>query len=81
MIFSPLLILVWCASKHIFETLGFVEKTIGKGLTLRLPVTDPSTSQGRQNRAKLLRAWVEISAWIVDFRRIYGRLIPSPILF
>jgi ubiquitin carboxyl-terminal hydrolase 25/28 len=81
MIFSRLLIPVWRASKHIFETLGFMEETIDNDLTLRPPVTDPSTSQGRQNRAKLLRAWVEISAWIVDFQRIYGRLILSPILF
>jgi ubiquitin carboxyl-terminal hydrolase 25 len=39
---------------------------------LHPPATDVVTSQGRQNRAKLLRAWVELGAWLTDYQRRYG---------
>jgi hypothetical protein len=55
-------------SKRIFETLGFTEAQDG----LRPPTTETNTPQGRMNRRRLLRAWVELEAWIVDFKRTHG---------
>lgn len=64
-------------SKRIFDTLGFVvDDTPEAGIHLRPPVTNVDTPEGRMYRRKLLRAWVEISAWVVDFRRIYGIITP-----
>ena len=57
--------------KRIFDILGFVEENNDRECTLRPPVTD-NTLQGRQNRRKLLRAWVEINAWLADFKRLHG---------
>jgi len=57
--------------KRIFDILGFVEETAERECTLRPPVTD-NTPLGKQNRRKLLRAWVEIHAWLVDFKRLHG---------
>jgi ubiquitin carboxyl-terminal hydrolase 25/28 len=57
-----------------------MEEVIDNDLTLRPPGTDPATSQGRQNRAKLLRAWVEVSAWMVDFQRVYGKFTLSMVM-
>lgn len=36
---------------------------------LQPPDTDASTELGRLNRERLLRAWVELGATLVDFRR------------
>jgi ubiquitin carboxyl-terminal hydrolase 25/28 len=36
------------------------------------PNTDLSTPSGKQNRAKLLRAWVEIGAWLKDYTKTFG---------
>ena len=58
--------------KRIFDILGFVEETNDRECTLRPPVTDNNTVQGKQNRRKLLRAWVEIHAWLADFKRLHG---------
>jgi ubiquitin carboxyl-terminal hydrolase 25/28 len=55
-------------SKRIFEILGFTEAQDG----LRAPTTDISSPQGRSNRRKLLRAWVELGSWIFDFKRAHG---------
>jgi hypothetical protein len=55
-------------SKRIFEILGFTEAQDG----LRAPTTDISSSQGRLNRRRLLRAWVELGSWIFDFKRAHG---------
>lgn len=59
-------------SKRIFDILGFVEEIYENEIALRPPSTDVDTPEGRMHRRKLLRAWVEISAWVVDFRRIFG---------
>ena len=56
------------SSKRIFESLGFTEAQDG----LRPPTTETSAPQGKMNRRKLLRAWVEVAAWIVDFKRGHG---------
>ena len=39
------------------------------------PSTNPETEQGRNNRERLLRSWVEISAYLVDFERRFGRCL------
>ena len=41
-------------------------------VALHPPSVDPSTPQGLRNRAKLLRAWVELSAWAGDYRIAFG---------
>ncbi|KAF9566903.1 cysteine proteinase [Agrocybe pediades] len=56
--------------KRIFEALGFAEEASDRETTLRPPSTDPSTVAGKQNRRRLLRAWLEINAWLLDLRRI-----------
>ena len=58
-------------SKRIFEALGFTDTSDG----LRPPATETSTPRGKMNRRRLLRAWVEVGAWIVDFKRAHGGLI------
>jgi len=64
-------------SQRIFEALGFklnegVVSETSTGPALFPPHTLSTTLEGRQNRAKLLRAWVEISAWLVDYLRRQG---------
>lgn len=56
-------------SKRVFEILGFTEEVHDSDLALKPPVTDTVSPQGKLNRKKLLRAWVEIGAWVVDYRR------------
>lgn len=55
-----------------FDVLGFTEEPFEDTFALRPPPTDVVTQVGRLNRRKLLRAWVEVSAWVVDFRRVHG---------
>ncbi|KAI0319953.1 hypothetical protein OF83DRAFT_1169745 [Amylostereum chailletii] len=66
----------WNATiKHIFEALDFTLKPDETGSpTLAPPDTDPTHKDGKQKRQKLLRAWVELGAWTVDFRK---RLAPT----
>ncbi|EED77376.1 predicted protein [Postia placenta Mad-698-R] len=58
-------------AKQIFETLRFpmsiVPGTEEPGVCP--PVIDPSISEGKQNRARLLRAWVEMSAWLTIYQK------------
>ena len=56
-------------SKRVFETLGFTEEVHENDLALKPPATDTASPQGKLNRKKLLRAWVEIGAWVTDYRR------------
>lgn len=51
----------------------------GQGeLALHAPVLESSSSEGPANRGKLLRAWIEISAWLADFTKRYGLfLVPD----
>ncbi|KAM6498575.1 hypothetical protein JOM56_006523 [Amanita muscaria] len=66
----------WNANiKRIFEILGFNEEIYENDLALKPPPTDTVTAQGKQNRKKLLRAWVEMGAWIMDCRRKYAALV------
>lgn len=41
--------------------------------TLRSPIADVTSAHGRINRRKLLRASIELTAWIADYKRIYGK--------
>ena len=65
--YSPHLFLIFTHRKRILEILGFYESPDDQ--TLNPPTTDPSTPEGVQNRRKLLRAWVEVNAWLADFKR------------
>ncbi|KAH0591372.1 putative ubiquitin carboxyl-terminal hydrolase 2 [Termitomyces sp. J132] len=57
-------------TKRTLETLGFTEEVYENQPALRPPPTDIGSSIGRMNRRRLLRAWVEVSAWLADFRRL-----------
>lgn len=65
-------------SRHIFEHLGFVlsesevMNTGDKDRVMSPPDTNPNTPRGRDARRKLLRFWVETSAWLLDYRRRHG---------
>lgn len=61
-----------------FEILGFTEEQCEGEPALRPPPTDVATQMGRMNRRKLLRAWVELGAWAVDFKRVHGMLLSLP---
>ena len=51
----------------------------GQGeLALHAPVLDSSNPEGPANRAKLLRAWIEISAWNADFTKRHGLFSAFP---
>ncbi|KAH9911282.1 cysteine proteinase [Epithele typhae] len=62
------------AIEQIFKELGFrAEKTPKEGkpgeLLLQPPGIDPATPEGVANRTKLLRAWTELSAWLVIYQK------------
>ncbi|KAF5368322.1 hypothetical protein D9758_002467 [Tetrapyrgos nigripes] len=55
--------------QQVFETLGFkLESYDQQGEQLLKP--PPADLSNKQNRGKLLRAWVETSAWLVDYGRV-----------
>ncbi|TFY78461.1 hypothetical protein EWM64_g5551 [Hericium alpestre] len=41
-------------------------------VSLRPPSIDPGKPEGKRTRGKLLRAWVEISAWLADYQRRFA---------
>lgn len=58
--------------QKLFETLGFTYVHGQDSMpVLQPPNTDKSTEAGRLNLARLLRAWVEIGAIILDLRRCH----------
>ncbi|KAF5385340.1 hypothetical protein D9615_001037 [Tricholomella constricta] len=66
-------------SKRTFEVLGFKEEILEGEPALRPPPTDIVSSVGKMNRRRLLRAWVEVSAWLADFKRVHAtQLKDSP---
>ncbi|KAF9245638.1 hypothetical protein BU15DRAFT_85365 [Melanogaster broomeanus] len=71
----------WTLSvRCIFEQLGFViaETVTPNGVrdtTITPPNTDPNTPDGRQARRKLLRFWVETSAWLLDYQRRHANAL------
>ena len=65
-------------SASVFEVLGFATgpgARDGKddGLSLHPPDIDPSTIEGKRTRARLLRAWVEISSWTSTYYKARDR--------
>ncbi|KAG6907945.1 hypothetical protein DXG01_006803 [Tephrocybe rancida] len=56
--------------KRTLEVLGFTEEIFENQPALRPPPTDLASTVGRMNRRRLLRAWVEVSAWVADFKRL-----------
>lgn len=59
--------------------MGFSEEVSAENeLTIQPPYTDASTPVGKVNKKKLLRAWVELSAWLADFHRRNGTCIYFP---
>jgi len=64
------------SSSRLFETLGFETRNVvgsAQDITLSPPNIDPTSSAGRLVRSKLLRAWVELSAWVADYSKRFGR--------
>lgn len=59
------------SSRSIFDLLGFPLKPTGTTdeMALQPADIDPSTSEGKRTRAKLLRAWVELNSYIATFYR------------
>ncbi|KAI1782739.1 Pkinase-domain-containing protein [Ganoderma leucocontextum] len=62
--------------ERVFEVLGFrLEEARLQGDSkvqeqmLRPPPIDPATAEGRASRAKLLRAWIELSAWLAIYEK------------
>lgn len=64
-------------SQGIFETLRFTTQADVNGTILQHPPTDLITPLGRQNRAKFLRTWVELGAWVANYSRVHGEAIQS----
>jgi hypothetical protein len=54
--------------KHIFELLEFVEADHGI-----LTPPNLSTPIGKLVRRKLIRAWLELNAWIAGYKRANGK--------
>ena len=52
-----------------FEILGFPLEGNPNELLLSPPPIDPATQEGAASRSKLLRAWVEVTVWLL----VYGK--------
>ncbi|KAJ7109846.1 hypothetical protein C8R44DRAFT_883885 [Mycena epipterygia] len=61
--------------RKVFETLGFSGDTFDDENGLRPPRTDINVPQGKQNRARLLRAWAEIGCWMAHYETVYASLL------
>ncbi|KAJ7665439.1 hypothetical protein DFH06DRAFT_1187350 [Mycena polygramma] len=61
--------------EKMFTILGFTTDTFDTESGLRPPPTDITMPQGKQNRAKLLRAWTEIGAWMSNYERSHTSLM------
>ena len=64
--------LIVSSREETFRCIGFNLERMSSGqgdLALHAPVLDNSTPEGPTNRAKLLRAWVELSAWQAGFTK------------
>lgn len=75
---SPSLIIL--LREEAFRCIGFNLERMSNGqgeLALHAPVLDSNTPEGPANRAKLLRAWIELSAWYADFTKRYGLFLRS----
>ncbi|KAJ7637129.1 hypothetical protein FB45DRAFT_1025204 [Roridomyces roridus] len=63
------------AVQKVFQALGFTDDMFGSEAGMRPPSVDASTPQGKQYRAKLLRAWAEIGSWTSEFERLNPTVI------
>ncbi|GLB43607.1 putative peptidase C19 family protein [Lyophyllum shimeji] len=59
-------------TKRTFEVLGFKEESYEDQPALRPPATDVASTVGKMNRRRLLRAWVEVNAWLADYKRVHA---------
>lgn len=60
---------------RIFGCLGFETRQCSEpvpDVVLSPPHIDPSTPAGRLARSKLLRAWVELEAWVADYSKRFA---------
>ncbi|KAI8980637.1 cysteine proteinase [Trametes punicea] len=62
------------AVRQVFEAIGFPLEDLQHGgssseLALQPPPIDPSTPEGKASRTKLLRAWVEVGAWLAIYQK------------
>ncbi|KAI0363306.1 cysteine proteinase [Pilatotrama ljubarskyi] len=60
--------------RQVFEIVGFPLQELQQGqnsseLALQPPPIDPSTPEGKASRTKLLRAWIEVGAWLAIFQK------------
>ncbi|KAI1783809.1 hypothetical protein LXA43DRAFT_1129550 [Ganoderma leucocontextum] len=61
--------------ERVFEALGFPLDNLSQSdrkpeeLGLQPPPIDPSTAEGKVSRTKLLRAWVELGAWLAIYEK------------
>ncbi|KAI0640335.1 cysteine proteinase [Trametes polyzona] len=60
--------------RQVFESIGFPLEELPAGdkpaePALQPPPIDPATPEGKASRSKLLRAWVEVSAWLAIFQK------------
>jgi hypothetical protein len=75
--FASLSASVLGSSSRIFESLGFETTNMVESVSdvsLSPPDIDPHSPASRIARNKLLRGWVELSAWTADFSKRHGRL-------
>lgn len=58
-------------SARVFESLDFTVQPLqgDSEQAVHPPSVDPATPEGKRSRAKLLRAWVEISAWLYLYHK------------
>jgi hypothetical protein len=61
----------------VLEPLGFAPAPYNDRPSLFPPAVDPRTPEGALARAKLLRALVELGAWLAWYRRTNGARPPS----
>ena len=62
--------------QQIFDALGFRVERTDKGDTLQPPCVGPAA----EGRGRLLRAWVELSAWAADYAtRFRACIAPRPL--
>lgn len=60
-------------SRKIFESLGFEFAQKETQTLLIPPNTDTSSEEGRKNKERLLRAWVEIGTYVAEYRRRFRK--------
>ncbi|KAI0352188.1 cysteine proteinase [Trametes cingulata] len=60
--------------RQVFEIVGFPLQDLQQGQSasepaLQPPQIDPATPEGKASRTKLLRAWIEVGAWLAIFQK------------